>query len=162
MAAGERHDALPVEPCSGATDGLVRQAKVPGDVASAHRQFYPWGLLPITELEHTQEHGNAGVRLLTRQDDLLTLRFAQFMGHFDEKLQLELTVTKEHACKGADRDFEADGRRQCLHRIDVTPILSEATHIAGKEEREHPFASGGEVLKRLDDAFFHDKYEVRR
>src|SRR5262245_30511263 len=83
------------------------------------------------------------------------------MGHLDEKLQLELAVTKEHGRQCGDRDSEADRRRHRRHGIDVTPVLSEAEHIARKQEREHPLASVRQVLKRLDDAFFHDEYVVR-
>src|SRR5687768_11661997 len=96
-----------------------------------------------------------------RQNNLLTLRLAQFMGHLDEKLQLELAVTTEQVRKRADRNSETDGRRYCRHGVDVTPILSEAKHIGREQEREHPLASVREVLKRLDDAFLHDEYAMR-
>ena|SRR5882672_10816215 len=92
MKARERHDTLAAEPRGGATDGLGRQSKVPRNIQPTHRKFDTRGIVAITALEHAQEHGNACARPEARQDDLLTLRFPQFVRHLDEKLQLELAV----------------------------------------------------------------------
>ena len=90
------------------------------------------------------------------------LRFAQFVSHLGEELELQLGVALEEQRQLAHGEPIEGDPRDRLRAIDVSPPFGEPEQVTSKQERTQLPLAAPQVAVALDGSLHHREHRIGR